>query len=537
MANAAHVEQLKQGIEAWNLWREKNPEIQPDLRGAEAALSEINLRGINWRGLDLSEFDLRGFDLRGANLSQANLRKANLFGADLSCADCHGADFRGANLLGVNLCEANLRQADLSSFDFNKFDFRGAHLCGANLHEANLTNTMLSGLDLSEVDLSGVDLRHTDLSSAKLANANLSDANLSELNLTKANFYGADLSRVNLSGATLNEANLANANLTDANLARTQVLRTSFESALLTGTCLEDWNINSTTKFDGAICEYVYLRFNQQERRPREGTFQPGEFTALFQQAVDTVDLIFKDGIDWQAFFQSFQDLRSQYDDQDLSIQAIEKKRGGAFVVRVEVPPKCDKAVIESRAKELYASEVKALEAQYEERLRLQGQHLEDARQTIEVERRDKASLMTIMSTMASTQQGPKYDMRGAQFGGGFIETNYGTQYGGTINNNYGPNTEDITRLLAALRDQAQAFPTDKKDEALDILEALEGDLTEPEPDQGRIGRRLKKLVTLGAAIARPISDFTTFIANVIELTEKLGIPIEQVQLPSSGNS
>jgi hypothetical protein len=35
MANLDHVKMLKQGVAAWNAWREKNPDIRPDLRGAD----------------------------------------------------------------------------------------------------------------------------------------------------------------------------------------------------------------------------------------------------------------------------------------------------------------------------------------------------------------------------------------------------------------------------------------------------------------------------------------------------------------------
>ncbi|MEM8612524.1 MAG: pentapeptide repeat-containing protein [Cyanobacteria bacterium P01_H01_bin.105] len=502
MANAKHLELLRQGVRGWNEWREKNPEIKPDLNGA-------NLRRTDLRDANLRDANLGDANLREVCLIRANLRETDLSSSDLSSSDLSGLDLRDSNLREVYLIGANLSASNLSGLDLSY-----ANLSYANLSYANLSYANLGSLDLSYANLSFSDLSDADLSGAYLSEANLENADLSGAYLSEANLENADLS---------------GANLSRANLSRAQVLGTNFEKSILTGACLEDWNINSATIFKGTVCEYVYLKANQQERRPREDNFQPGEFAALFQQAVDTVDLIFKDGIDWQAFFQSFQDLRSQYDTQDLSIQAIEKKRGGAFVIRLEVPPEVDKTVIESRAKELYyASQVKALEAQYEERLRLQGQYLEDARQTIEVERRDKATLMGVMSTMASTQQGPKYDMRGAQIAGSIADTVQGSQYGG-INNNYGLNTEDITRLLTTLRDQAQTFPTDKQDEALDTLHNLERDLQEDQPDQGRISRRLKKLV----AIATSLTDFTN---NVIELTEKLGIPIEQVQLPPSSN-
>lgn len=171
------------------------------------------------------------------------------------------------------------------------------------------------------------------------------------------------------------------------------------------------------------ICEYVYLKANRQERRPRNGIFQPGEFSALFEQAVNTVELIFTDGIDWQAFLQSFQDLRSQYAEQDVSIQAIEKKRDGAFVVRLEVAEGFDKQVIESDAKQFYENQLNVLEAQYEKQLRLQGQqHLEEIQHLIAAERQEKATLMGVLTTMANNQ-GPKYDLSNAQFGGGFAKT------------------------------------------------------------------------------------------------------------------
>jgi hypothetical protein len=41
MADEEHVALLKQGVEVWNRWREENPNIWPNLTGAE--LSDVNL--------------------------------------------------------------------------------------------------------------------------------------------------------------------------------------------------------------------------------------------------------------------------------------------------------------------------------------------------------------------------------------------------------------------------------------------------------------------------------------------------------------
>jgi hypothetical protein len=42
MANDEHVAMLKQGVDAWNKWRDENPDISPDLSAAE--LIDADLR-------------------------------------------------------------------------------------------------------------------------------------------------------------------------------------------------------------------------------------------------------------------------------------------------------------------------------------------------------------------------------------------------------------------------------------------------------------------------------------------------------------
>ena len=184
MANEEHVKMLDQEVAVWNKWRRENPDIQPDLRGA------------NLIGADLGKADLSRASLNRADLSRADLRGANLIRADLS-----GASLREADLSGANLRGASLRGANLS----------GASLFRANFLRANFFRADLSGADLRAVNLSGVDLSRADLSGANLGNADLSGADLS-----KADFSGADLFRANLSGADLSRANLSGADLDNA---------------------------------------------------------------------------------------------------------------------------------------------------------------------------------------------------------------------------------------------------------------------------------------------------------------------------------
>ena len=57
MANDEHIALLKKGVEAWNAWRQENPDIYPDL-------SEANFSGANFSEANFSE----------ANFSEANFR-------------------------------------------------------------------------------------------------------------------------------------------------------------------------------------------------------------------------------------------------------------------------------------------------------------------------------------------------------------------------------------------------------------------------------------------------------------------------------
>ena len=99
------------------------------------------------------------------------------------------------------------------------------------------------------------------------------------------------------------------------------------------------------------------------------------------------------------------------------------------------------------------------------------------------------------------------------------------------------PSLDNITHLITTLREHAQAFPAENKDEALDVLKDLERDIQDPEPDPNRIGRRLKRLAAIATTVgaltggaATFSGDLNTFTGNVLELTETFGIPLEQVQ-------
>lgn len=115
MANQEHLRILQQGREQWNTWREKHPEIQPDL--SNAILSEDNLSGINLSSIDLSLATLVRTNLSGANLIRTFLKDADLSNANLSAADLRFTDLSGARLNNTNFTQALILQTIFGYLD------------------------------------------------------------------------------------------------------------------------------------------------------------------------------------------------------------------------------------------------------------------------------------------------------------------------------------------------------------------------------------------------------------------------------------
>ena len=177
MANEEHLAILKQGVEAWNAWREENPEIEPDLSRAQ----------------------LRAVDLQGANLERTNLEGANLRRAEL-----RGARFQGADLRYAKLWYSSLEGVDLVQVDLKSADLEGANLSRADLGGANLANTNLRGANLA-----GANLKFVDFAQAYLEDANLEGVQLKGANLSRAFLRYADLGGAVMAGTQLGSLDLS----------------------------------------------------------------------------------------------------------------------------------------------------------------------------------------------------------------------------------------------------------------------------------------------------------------------------------------
>jgi uncharacterized protein YjbI with pentapeptide repeats/lipoprotein-anchoring transpeptidase ErfK/SrfK len=190
----SHVGILRNGPNAWNAWRQRNPSAVPNLAGIALAASERQLGPMHGGPINLKAALLRNAELRFAILTTADLAAADLSGADLAHARLDHADLRDANLSSSCLDYATLDGADLSG------------LC---LRRASLRFTSLAAANLDAADLAGANLTH-----AQLSEANLRAANLRNARLDYADFAGAELAEANLRGADLQNAK----NLTSSQL-------------------------------------------------------------------------------------------------------------------------------------------------------------------------------------------------------------------------------------------------------------------------------------------------------------------------------
>jgi uncharacterized protein YjbI with pentapeptide repeats len=509
MANEAHLEKLKEGVEAWNKWREKNPEIKPELDGAN--LSAANLSGIDLNRAYLARAILEGADLSGANLSRVSFGEAKLRDTNLCQANLYGSDFRYAEVSRANLSAADLQKT---------------YLFRADLHEANLYRA--------------------DLYQAKLNEAILRDVGLRNANLREANLF-----RVDISGADLREACLEL-----ANLRRTQALATNFTAAKFTGACLEKWHIDSTTKLDNVSCDYVYLLYPDKELCPHSGKFAPGEFTKLFQEARDIVDLIFRNGVEWDAFAFSYKKLLIENEDLHFDIKTIDN-RHGVLVVTVQGIPEAYQARWKSEFWQSYEPALQALEAKYQAELRAKegqivlyeimrsqqertiNQHEKTINQQagvidqlikprdnpvlrdINIHASQNSSTTTKTTTQSVMSEAPKYDMRGSNFPGGFAETNYGkmveTQYN-NMSQDLPKAAAQIQQLLAQLQTQGYTPEDAKQRVASDLARKAQSNPTVKE-------KLMKLLQYVREAAANGLIGEAT--VEVIKLAlQAVGVPL-----------
>jgi len=297
-------------------------------------------------------------------------------------ASIGGTSFRNADLTYANFSQAILKSSDFRNARLNGINWQAAK----KLDQASVGNSVLSNPVIRTLLVTKNGYKQSYIG-----------ANLQGVNLQDANLVEASLKRTNLSGAMLQNANLSWSNLTEA-----LATGTDFKSAILTGACIQNWNIDHTTRFEEIDCQFVFLlekpnKFGSRERRPSnpDTFFKRGEFTKLFESALNTVDLAFRKDLDWRAFVEAFRKIQIFSGDTELSIQSIEKKEDGDFLLKISVPPEVEKSEITRQFFENYQLAIQDIEAKY--RADLQGKDREK-----EIYRQQLQELRKIIETLAN---------------------------------------------------------------------------------------------------------------------------------------
>ncbi len=305
----------------------------------------------------------------------------------IATAAINGTSFRGADLTAANFTGAMLRNTDFIKANLTHTIWYQAE----KLELARLDNTILDNPAVRDLLVNG-NSKHNSYENASLEGAYLVDLDLRNVifkntNLSKANLTGANLNNADFTEAILTNANLQKANLEESILTKAQAIGTNFTQAYFTGACgLGNWNTDKTTKLDNVNCRFVYLgeKLGVREagkRRPQSGEFEPGEFTKLFKVVTDTVDLIFRNGLDLEALSATLKDVQAKNPDIPLKVQSIENKDDGFVVIKVNVPEEVDKTKIHRQLKQSYEEKLAAIEARYQAEIISKQEQIEIYRQ------------------------------------------------------------------------------------------------------------------------------------------------------------
>ncbi|MBT9310878.1 pentapeptide repeat-containing protein [Leptothoe kymatousa TAU-MAC 1615] len=322
-------------------------------------IKQKSFRLNNFSDLDLEELCLRDADLININLSNSNLKNADLSKANLTGANLTGADLTGANLTGANVK-------------------------GVNFENAVFEDTILTGLDFSKSSIKG--------------------ANFKRAQLDKSNFQGVNISKIDFSGSSL----------IGANLLRVTALETNFSKCDFTGACIEDWNINRLTSLEGVVCDYIFLKTDNRDRRPGSGNFKPGDFFVLVKKTVDTIDLVFSGLLNWQSLLESLRTIQEEYGNDTFPIQSLERKDDDGFVIKLNTPPDLDeveKRVVERRIRTQYETKYKAVKRQFRRELTRKESKLKSKDIAIRYYKKQSSSFLRLFEMFAVQSNKPNVNV------------------------------------------------------------------------------------------------------------------------------
>ncbi len=124
-------------------------------------------------------------------------------------------------------------------------------------------------------------------------------------------------------------------------------------------------------------------------------------------------------------------------------------------------------------------------------------------------------------------------------FQGAFHGSNFSGNIGGSSNSaevsgnqslqNNNSNTAELLKLISSMRETAEQFPEDLRDEIIIDIEDIESEIQKPENqwNKTRLKKSLKAIVATVTAVAIPIAGITYFANTAIDLGQKVGVELK----------
>ena len=194
--NKRHLSMLKKGARTWNKWREKNPDIIPQLSG-------IHLFAGKGEFYNLDEYNLERANLAGLKGNFIQLKQANLVEANLEKAQFEGGSFVGSNFSGANLNKIYIKNTRFDRAIFKETNLSEANICYSDFKDVIFEKAYMEKTIFTRVDLTGAKFKQANLESSQFANIKLREANLNKASLKKAklsqcSIYGSSFIQTNL---------------------------------------------------------------------------------------------------------------------------------------------------------------------------------------------------------------------------------------------------------------------------------------------------------------------------------------------------
>ncbi|MBD2130090.1 pentapeptide repeat-containing protein [Microcoleus sp. ZQ-A2] len=352
---------------------------------------------------------------------------------------------------GTSFVAADLTDADFTQAVVRSTDFR----------EANITRTCWFQTKKLKFSRMGESYLKRNQLQQLLTKRDVEDKNFDGQNLRGLNFSKAQLINASFIGTDLYQTKLKEANLSGAKLVRVQLEQADLTGACLTGACIEDWVVTRTTKLDGVVCKYVYMKFvdgDKRELMPPKGEFKDGEFILFIRSILDTLELYHETDINPRAAVIVLKSLSEEYNE-PLQIVGLER-RGDGTILKLRTPEWANQEQLKqeyytrySQTLTLSIADPKKLLPQYEILEAKVTEMLE------EVKQRPTTNIKYLYNKGLFVTGGDasmnNYDLRGSKFGGGFAGTE-GTQTGGTFtdyssNPNLSTAASEIQQILKHL--------------------------------------------------------------------------------------